>query len=77
MNLTNNAERLLEYLASCNYSASTKDIYNALHINKAVLLESIDKLTQCGLKVTVAINSKDILSVRIKKTRAIKRYLDG
>ncbi|HEY4622643.1 MAG TPA: hypothetical protein VIH12_02225 [Solibacillus sp.] len=76
MNLTNNAQRVLEYVASKDYSATAEDIYSALHIDKTVLLSAIYKLVQNGLKVTTTSDNQDIQTVSIKKTRVIKRYLE-
>lgn len=76
MNLTNNAQRVLEYVASKDYSATAEDIYSALHMDKTVLLSAIYKLVQNGLKVTTTSDNQDIQTVSIKKTRVIKRYLE-
>ena len=76
MNLTNNAQRVLEYVASKDYNATAEDIYSALHIDKTVLLSAIYKLMQNGLKVTTTSDNQDIQTVSIKKTRVIKRYLE-
>lgn len=76
MNLTNNAQRVLEYVASKDYSATAEDIYSALHMDKTVLLSAIYKLMQNGLKVTTTSDNQDIQTVSIKKTRVIKRYLE-
>lgn len=76
MNLTNNAQRVLEYVASKDYNATAEDIYSALHIDKTVLLSAIYKLVQNGLKVTTTSDNQDIQTVSIKKTRVIKRYLE-
>lgn len=76
MNLTNNAQRVLEYVASKDYNATAEDIYSALHMDKTILLSSIYKLVQNGLKVTTTSDNQDIQTVSIKKTRVIKRYLE-
>ena len=76
MNLTNNAQRVLEYVASKDYSATAEDIYSALHMDKTVLLSAIYKLMKNGLKVTTTSDNQDIQTVSIKKTRVIKRYLE-
>lgn len=76
MNLTNNAQRVLEYVARKDYNATAEDIYSALHIDKTVLLSAIYKLVQNGLKVTTTSDNQDIQTVSIKKTRVIKRYLE-
>ena len=76
MNLTNNAQRVLEYVASKDYNATAEDIYSVLHIDKTVLLSAIYKLVQNGLKVTTTSDNQDIQTVSIKKTRVIKRYLE-
>ena len=76
MNLTNNAQRVLEYVASKDYNATAEDIYSALHIDKTVLLSAIYKLMQNGLEVTTTSDNQDIQTVSIKKTRVIKRYLE-
>lgn len=76
MNLTNNAQRVLEYVASKDYSATAEDIYSALHMDKTILLSAIYKLIQSGLKVTTTSDNQDIRTVSIKKTRMIKRYLE-
>ena len=75
MNLTNNAQRVLEYVASKDYSATAEDIYSALHMDKTILLSSLYKLVQNGLQVTTKINKKDIRTVSVKKTRMLNRYL--
>lgn len=76
MNLTNNAQRVLEYVASKGYSTTAEDIYSALHMDKTILLSSIYKLVQNGLQVTTTSDNQDIRTVSIKKTRVIKRYLE-
>ena len=76
MNLTNNAQRVLEYVASKGYSTTAEDIYSALHMDKTILLSAIYKLMQNGLKVTTTSDNQDIRTVSIKKTRVIKRYLE-
>lgn len=76
MNLTNNAQRVLEYVASKDYSTTAEDIYSALHMDKTILLSSIYKLVQNGLQVTTTSDNQDIRTVSIKKTRVIKRYLE-
>lgn len=76
MNLTNNAQRVLEYVASKGYSTTAEDIYSALHMDKTILLSSIYKLVQSGLQVTTTSDNQDIRTVSIKKTRVIKRYLE-
>ena len=76
MNLTNNAQRVLEYVAQKGYEADATAIYSALHIDKTVLLSAIYKLMQNGLKVTTTSDNQDIQTVSIKKTRVIKRYLE-
>lgn len=76
MNLTNNAQRVLEYVASKDYSTTAEDIYSALHMDKTILLSSIYKLVQNGLQVTTTSDNQDIQTVSIKKTRVIKRYLE-
>lgn len=77
MNLTNNAQRVLEYVASKDYSATAEDIYSALHMDKAVLLSVIYKLMQNGLKVTTTSDNEDIRTVRIRPTRDLINYLDS
>ena len=77
MNLTNNAQRVLEYVASKDYSATADDIYSALHIDKTVLLSVIYKLMQNGLKVTTTSDNEDIRTVRIRPTRDLINYLDS
>ena len=77
MNLTNNAQRLLEYVASRGYEADAKAIYSALHIDKTVLLSAIYKLMQNGLKVTTTSDNEDIRTVRIRPTRDLIDYLDS
>lgn len=77
MNLTNNAQRVLEYVASKDYNATAEDIYSALHIDKTVLLSSIYKLMQNGLKVTTTSDNEDIRTVRIRPTRDLINYLDS
>lgn len=75
LNLTNNAQRLLEYVASRGYEVDAKDIYSALHMDKTVLLSAIYKLMQNGLKVTTTSDNEDIRTVHIKKTRVLVNYL--
>lgn len=77
MNLTNNAQRVLEYVAQKGYEADAKAIYNALHIDKTVLLSAIYKLMQNGLKVTTTSDNEDIRTVRIRPTRDLINYLDS
>lgn len=75
MNLTNNAQRVLEYVAQKGYEADAKAIYSALHMDKTVLLNAIYKLMQNGLKVTTTSDNEDIRTVHIKKTRVLVNYL--
>lgn len=77
MNLTNNAQRVLEYVAQKGYEADAQAIYSALHMDKTVLLIAIYKLMQNGLKVTTTSDNEEIRTVRIRPTRDLINYLES
>lgn len=77
MNLTNSAQRVLEFIASKDYEAEVIEIYEKLRIDKTLLIGALYRLMQNGVKVTMLSDSNDLQSIRIVKTRMISRYLKG
>lgn len=67
MKLTNKAQQLLTFLNSQGNEATAEDIYNALHMDKTVLLSAIYQFMQNGLEVTTTSDSVDIRTVRLLK----------